>query len=298
MFLQPYGEKWVEVEGVRTRYFEAGEGETLVLVHGGQFGDDSGGANAEDFDRNFSALASRFRVISVDRLGQGYTDNPPEGVEWSMASVCRHFAGFLRAIGGGPFHLIGHSRGGYVVCRTTLDHPDLVTSCVMIDSSTGAPGRGRNEIVFATNPHKPGTPEASRWVYSHYSWGDEHITDEWVAMKQKICESPRNQEAIRRMKGDGLLHTVFLPGLRSDQEAMFLRLSEEQIRRPTLLFWGWNDPTAPLEQAWSLMELLSRHQPRVSLHLVNEAGHHSFRERPEVFNRVIAEFVEGVGHGD
>ena len=32
MFLQEYGEKWVDVDGIRTRYFEAGSGRRVVLV--------------------------------------------------------------------------------------------------------------------------------------------------------------------------------------------------------------------------------------------------------------------------
>ena len=30
--------KFVILDGVRTRYFEAGKGENLVLIHGGKFG--------------------------------------------------------------------------------------------------------------------------------------------------------------------------------------------------------------------------------------------------------------------
>ena len=65
-----------------------------------------------------------------------------------MAASVRHFAGFLKALGGGPFNLVGHSRGGYVVARTTLDYPRLVESCVLIDSNTASPGPGRNETCL------------------------------------------------------------------------------------------------------------------------------------------------------
>src|SRR4051794_22350651 len=149
MFLQKYGEKFVNVDGIRTRYFEAGEGRPIVLVHGGTKGDSSGGANAEDFELNFAALAKKFRVISVDRLGQGYTDNPKRDEDWTMAAAVRHLAGFLEALGQGPYNLVGHSRGGYCVGRVTLDFPRLVESCVMIDSNTASPGASRNEVVFA-----------------------------------------------------------------------------------------------------------------------------------------------------
>lgn len=299
MFLQEFGEKWVDVDGIKTRYFEAGSGETpIVLIHGGSCGDASGGANAEDFERNFSVLARSHRVITVDRLGQGYTDNPKSDADYTMAASCAHFEGFLKALGRPSYHVVGHSRGGYVACRTTLDHPRLVASCVLIDSGSAAPGPARGEIVFALNPHKPGTVDASRYVYEHYSWGREHVTEAWLAMKQKITQSPKNKQAIAKMKDEGLLHSQFLPGLLADREEMFMRLERDGLQRPVLLFWGYNDPTAPLTQGLRLYSLIAKKQPRTSLHVVNHAGHHSFRERAEAFNRVVAEFVKGVENGD
>ena len=65
--------KFVDVKGTNTRYFEAGEGETMLLVHGGQFG---GGASAEDWFLNFDALAESFHVYALDKTGQGYSDRP------------------------------------------------------------------------------------------------------------------------------------------------------------------------------------------------------------------------------
>ncbi len=297
MFLQEYGEKWVDVDGIRTRYFEAGTGRPLVLVHGGTTGDSSGGANAEDFDRNFAELAKKFRVISVDRLGQGYTGNPGRDEDWTMAASVRHFAGFLAALGHAPYNLVGHSRGGYVVARVTLDYPRLVESCIMIDSSTASPSPGRNEILFSLNPYKPGTVEASRWTYETYSCTTDHVTEAWIAMKQKITELKKNKEAIAKMKDEGLLTTRFLPELLEDKEEFLMRLEKDGMKRPMLLFWGYNDPTAPLDGGLELYDLIARHQPRTSLHIVNQAGHHSFRERAAEFNRVVAEFVEGVAHG-
>lgn len=298
MFLQEYGEKWVDVDGIRTRYFEAGSGRPVVLVHGGTAGDASGGANAEDFHLNFAALAEKFNVISVDRLGQGYTDNPKRDEDWTMAAACRHFAAFLKALGKAPYNVVGHSRGGYVVGRTTLDHPRLIESCVMIDSNTASPGPGRNEIVFALNPYKAGTLEASRWTYEKYSCTTQHVTNAWIEMKQKITELPKNKDAIRKMKDEGLLHTRFLPELLEDKDDFFSRLEKAGMQRPIMLFWGYNDPTAPLDLGMRLYDLIARHQPRTSFHIVNQAGHHSFRERAAEFNRVVIEFIEGVAYGN
>ena len=41
------GEKFIDVDGVRTRYVDRGAGETIVLFHGGNFGS-TGSADATD----------------------------------------------------------------------------------------------------------------------------------------------------------------------------------------------------------------------------------------------------------
>jgi len=297
--LKQHPEKWIDAEGIRTRYFEAGDGPPVVFMHGGTIGDASGGANAEDWEFNFPALVEAgFRCFSIDKLGQGYTENPKRLEDWSMRGQVAHAASFLRAIGAGPCHLVGHSRGGYVSCRVTLDHPELVQSCVIIDSNTGAPGVGRNEIVFAGSPYPAGTVEAATHVYNGYAYRTDHVTADWIALKQKIVETEKNREAVRRMSSEGLFETVFQPSLRVDREEMFEQLDREGLLRPTLLVWGFNDPTAPIDLGYRLHELISRRQPRCQLHVLNEAGHHSFRERPQEFNRTLIEFFEGVAHGD
>ena len=43
---------------------------------------------------------------------------------------------------------------------------------------------------------------------------------------------------------------------------------------------------------------IAKKTARVQMHIFNEAGHFSYRERPDEFNRVIAEFIEGVNHGE
>ncbi len=298
MVFKQHEEKWVDVDDVRTRYVAAGTGRTVVLVHGGTMGDASGGNSAEDFQLNFAALAQRFHVIALDRLGQGVTGNPTSDQDWTMAAAVRHVKRFLRTLAVGPYNLVGHSRGGYVVTRVTLDEPALVESCVIVDSNTVAPGPGRNDVVFATNPHQPGTLEAARFIAEHYSYRPDHISEDWLQHAQDLNSAAKTQAAIAKMSGEGLLVTRFLPELVDDRDDLFARLDSTGLERPTLLVWGYNDPTAPLAQGLALYDLIAKHQHRTQLHVFNQAGHYSFRERPTAFNRVVTEFIEGVGYGN
>ncbi|MDT5137153.1 MAG: hypothetical protein QOD58_1415, partial [Mycobacterium sp.] len=50
----------IEVDGLVTSYLEAGDGDPVVLLHGGEFG-----ASAElGWERNIEALAARHRVLA------------------------------------------------------------------------------------------------------------------------------------------------------------------------------------------------------------------------------------------
>jgi 2-hydroxy-6-oxonona-2,4-dienedioate hydrolase len=140
--------KFIDVDGIRTRYFDKGSGEVLLLVHGSHMGTPDACESAIDWEFNFDVLAERFRVIAMDKLGQGYTGNPKADADYTMAATVKHAAGLLQALGLKNVHVIGHSRGGYVVTRLTLDHPELVRSCVIVDSGTSRPDRRKPNSLW------------------------------------------------------------------------------------------------------------------------------------------------------
>ncbi len=62
-------------------------------------------------------LKAWHNVIAFDKLGQGYTDNPKSDADYTMHAIVQHAIAFLDKLGKKPYHLVGHSRGGYVVTR-------------------------------------------------------------------------------------------------------------------------------------------------------------------------------------
>ena len=71
----PDGE-WLDVNGIRTRYYDHGSGETVVFIYGGNFGMGDSASSAYTWSLNFGPLSKNFRVVSFDKLGKGFTDNP------------------------------------------------------------------------------------------------------------------------------------------------------------------------------------------------------------------------------
>lgn len=284
------GEKFVDVDGIRTRYFEKGSGEIVVLLHGGYFGSTASANSADDWDLNFDGLARWFRVFAVDRLGQGYTGNPAND-DYTMDAVVRHAAAALHALGIAGAHLVGHSGGGYLVCRLTVERPELAKTCTIVDGGACAPGVGRDEFVLANVPAPALSAESQRWVLERQSCDPGCVTGEWIDALVAVAERPDYREAVRKMTVDGYQWTRFLPGLQTRKEEMFRILGTRGIQRPVMQMWGDRDPVVSLDQAMQLFRILAGQERRARWHILSRAGHFGFRERPERFNEVLKSFI-------
>jgi len=79
----------MDVDGIRTSYFEAGAGEDMVLIHGVHFGSPTSSAIA--WTANFPLPAAHFHVHAVDKLGMGFTDNPASDADYSLRASLTTF---------------------------------------------------------------------------------------------------------------------------------------------------------------------------------------------------------------
>jgi len=283
--------KYVDVDGVRTRYFDAGKGPPLVLFHGGNLGSGNLAECAVDWELNFLGLAKNFRVLAVDKLGQGYTENPLSDDKYTMSETVEHAYGFLRALKLESPNVVGHSRGGYIVCRLTLDHPEFIGTCVIVDTNTLAPGSPRSAQVLENPPVPRLSRESQAWIIEHYSFNPNHITQTWLDAACEVAKLPKSIVASKKMDNEGLSKKQFMPKLVEDKQRTFADLRDNGIKRPTLVMWGKNDPTAIVEQGQIIFDLIAAKQRQAQMCVLNHAGHFCFREQPGLFNSRVSEFV-------
>ena len=286
--------KFIDVDGIDTRYFDKGAGETIVLFHGGNFGSHHGADCAVDWNLNFDGLAAECRVIAVDKIGQGYTGNPETDDDYTMARVVSHALGFLDALDLGDCHIVGHSRGAYLTCRMTLENPARIKSNIMVDTNSLGPGQGRNHIVFTDTPKPYLSRESQRWVLENYSWNPKIVTEDWLDELMRVAALPKYLESVRKMLDEGLDERVFVPQLARQKGDTFDRLMSTGTQRPNLIVWGLNDPTATIDQGFALYEIMVHQEPRTEMHVFNHSGHFSYREHPEAFNRLILDYVRSL----
>lgn len=283
-------EKFVDVDSIRTRYFDEGTGDTLILFHGGNFGQQDNVDCAENWDLNWDGLAKSFHVYAVDKIGQGFTDNPKND-DYTVQAVVNHAYGFIQAIGLKKAHLVGHSRGGYLVTRLTLEHPEMVSTLTIVDSQTTAPGvNTRRGKLLANAPRPLLTKESIKWVTEQFSSTYGHITEAWLDVRERVAKQTKNAEAVAKMAT--LDKELFLPSLFKQKDETLGWIKEGRLKTPTQLIWGYNDPSAAISVGIELFDLVASSALRAQMHIFNKAGHYSYREHPEDFVRVVTDFIK------
>ncbi|MDO8212061.1 alpha/beta fold hydrolase [Conexibacter sp. CPCC 206217] len=286
----------IDVGGIDTWYTEAGSGTPVVFVYGGNFGTPESAPGAYAWDLAVDALSGSFRTIAYDKPAQGFSGNPADDADFTMAKVVEHLIGFVEALRLPPVHLVGHSRGGYVVTRTTLLRQDLVRSLTIVNSGTLSPGVGTNEVVLARPPHPPYTRESIRWVYESYCHDRRAVTDEWVERSFELVNRDAYREAVERIRRGKLLPTQFLPQLAIDKRETLTWLAEGRLQRPCQIVWGRNDRTAHRERGHELFRTIAANERRTVLNIVDKSGHFPYREHPAWFNDTVGRFIEEAGY--
>ncbi|MEW5984563.1 MAG: alpha/beta hydrolase [Acidobacteriota bacterium] len=284
--------RFADVNGVRTRYYEEGAGEPIILVHGSGF---HGTASANTWVPVIGHLAKRLHVFAIDKLASGMTDNPKSDDDLNIRGEMEHIVSFIKTKNLGKVHLVGQSRGGGLVFLLAVNHPELVKTLVIVDSATAAPGAGDDRANRRRNlfEHCPEEPWTAQWPcrQAAQSYNRAQVTPEFVAAGVYMGSQPKAQETERRMTREVSRKGALL-GAQMNHDA-YRRIDVEGVlQMPVLLYWGKNDPSVLPIQAEALFNIIAETNPHARLLYTNRGGHFHYREHPEEFAHTVASFIE------
>jgi len=284
--------KFVDVNGARTRYYDVGSGEVILLIHGAR---PAGRSSANVWGPVLTDLGKRYRVLAPDRLGHGMTENPKG--DYSATAEMEHLYAFLKVMKVDTLHVVGQSTGSYHAARIALEHPEMVKTMVLCDSATLSPPMGdiqarRAAIGLGTGagPQSGGSPkDQERAAMMALSKNREHITDEFLSAADYMANQPSGKKTDAAMLTDAA--KLYEQNIGKGAAEMRQWIAEGRLQTPTLLYWGKNDPSAILPVGLALLDMVSETNKRTRMLIVNDAGHFHFREHPQEFARNVANFV-------
>ena len=114
---------YASVNGLNMYYEIYGEGQPLIVLHGG-FG------NTELFMPNMTAIAKNHKVIAVDMQGHGRTADIDRPID--PDSMANDIAALIKQLNLGKTNIIGYSLGGTVALRLAIQHPELLEKVVLV----------------------------------------------------------------------------------------------------------------------------------------------------------------------
>lgn len=235
---------------------QQGEGPTIILLHGM-------GIAHRMWQPQIEALSKKFHVIAPDLPGFG---SSPRRESFSLPRASQAVANLIeRQSSGSAAHLCGLSLGGLVALQLAISHPQYVKSLFLASTSLATLKRGQQiltGLLLRLLPMK----------YIVHSIQHQSIPDHdfWEIAKEDLLGTGKHT----------LLEVIQLS----------VDLNVSLVTAPALVACGSED-RANLAPA----RLLAEQLPQARFEIVPEAHHVWNLEYPEVFNRMVVDFI---GHLD
>ncbi len=113
---------YIEANGLRVYYEAYGEGEPLLLLHGGT-------ATSQSWASHLPAFAEHFRVFTPDSRGHGRTDNPTGELDYRV--MADDVAALVGALSLQRPLVLGYSDGGQIALELGMRYPGLARALVL-----------------------------------------------------------------------------------------------------------------------------------------------------------------------
>lgn len=270
----------VRIHGHEVSYRMAGEGPTILLIHGIA-------GSSTTWRAVMPALAEKYTVIAPDLLGHGHSAKPRG--DYSLGAYASGIRDLLAVVGGHRATLVGHSLGGGVAMQFAYQFPESAERLVLVAS--GGLGKEVSPLLKAVtlpgaeyvlplvlHPRIREAAELPGTVARRVGWRPSAT----------LAEVWRSYTSLTDRHGQmAFVHTVRsvidLAGQRiSARDRLYLA---EAV--PTLIVWGDNDRIIPVAHAHRAAEAI----PGARLEILPGAGHFLPSRDAEWFVHVLEDFL-------
>lgn len=250
---------------VQVRTLRAGTGDTtLILIHG--FGE-----HLLTWRNLVDPLAKSYRVVAFDLPGFGGSEKPAG--PYTLPATTARVTDFLQRWTVPPRILIGHSMGGAIAVDVALRHPEMVAALVLI--APAGLDVGLTPITAHLGPEMAsaiGTWEGARAMLTPMH------DPSWLA-------EPTGWERYDPTFDPAFRHSTARVAEEFDFRGIGARFRD--LRQPTLLIWGPDDPVVPATVGAQLDEII----PCSRLERLPRGLHRPQLETPDTVLTLIRHFL-------
>ena len=287
-----YKHCFIDVEGIKTHYIEAGTGHPLVLIHGG------GALSCAELNYGSCVkhLMRNFRVIAPDVVNFGETFDKSSKI-YTAVEQGEFLIKFLKSMNLDSIFIGGNSHGGWLVQYIAHKIPSVVKRLIIINSLNGTKGI-------------PDYPEGAKYIYGPQ--GHAHPFPTYDSVKdqlsnlyfdQSLVEENRIKMALKIVQSTHKIAkeraTTINKSIEStNADLMFngKHISEfaHKLEMPILMPWGRDDTSMKpddgyfCEYGWRFFHKLQN----AEMYVIPRAKHHVFTDRAERWSELVTSFLK------
>lgn len=280
-------ERYVDVGDTKLFVAERGDGFPVLVLHGGP------GLDHQMFADYLDPLADRYRLVLVDQRAQGRSEQPSVDT-WTLRHMAEDVSALARALGYGPYAVLGHSYGAFVALRHAVDHPDEPAGTIV---SSGLPSTrfmdGIGDRLAAFEPEDLRDQVTASWEAEASVTTPEEVARLLADQAPWHFADPRDPRiADYNARTAGLVGSPDV--LRHFATAAYGGIDVEDslgvVEHPVLVLSGRHDRTCPAEAA----EVTAAGIPGAELVIFERSGHMAFVEEQDRYLEVVRDFLDRV----
>ena len=113
----------VEINGRMIRYFQTGNGENILFIHGAM-------GSVEDWEKLYPLLKDKYRVTAIDRPGMGFSDI--EKNDYTIDGNAKIVREIIKKLDLKNLIIVGHSYGGAIALRMAIDYDENIKGYLLL----------------------------------------------------------------------------------------------------------------------------------------------------------------------
>lgn len=256
-------ESSVLINGLRVNYKVAGEGRPLLILHGW------GGSSDSWIDVQRILSNKGYKVLVPDLPGFGKSQTPPE--PWGIGDYANFIFSFIKEANLVNFFLLGHSFGGRISARLSINYPDDIKGLILCDSA-GIKIIPGPKTLFIFWLSRIGNAVFTPKHLSRFKDSARSIFYAFLRKKDYTKTKGVMRETIKNVLDDDLLFDL------------------PKIKKRTLIIWGKADKLVPVKYAHIFNEKIENSE----IEVLPKIGHSPHLEVPEKLSEIILRFLDKI----
>lgn len=264
------------INGYLMHYEIHGDGQPLVMIHGGLGGGEGSLSMSEHHAETFSG---DYRFICYDRRAAGKSETPAGG--YDLPNQVQDLRALLERLDVTHAHVLGSSAGGPIAMSFALDYPEMVDSLLLI-----------NTMSYDSHDERQARQnELDNLLANEAALGRTGAVEKALEARQPTLrqDDPAQFSKLAQInleRFDGIILSI--RAYLDIGDGIESRLAE--ITMPTMIVHGDADTTIPVGCGIHLHELI----PHSEFHIFPGAIHGLMANEPRRMGNMITEYLDEI----